>query len=470
MHRGGGVKKSYNIRFEQKTDLFGMGSVKKYTLLSNNFDESLLRNVYGWEYAKAFGLHYSSDYQFVDLYINGNYYGNYVVCEGVEVDNERINIYDLKKANEKANMGYDLDSFPQIGTGINGAVLPGKEKASAKWVKMTYSPDNITGGYLLEYDYPGRYDAEMCGFVTDNGQPVVIKSPELASESEVRYIWAFVNDATNALYSDSGYNEKGQYYTDYFDLDSLVNMYILQELSSNIDAGFSSFFVYKEQNRDTLIVSPVWDFDHAFGDEIVRFGVNNGDPNIWWANSLGYYGEYPIYTLFNAAFRHNDFKTAVHSRWEELSTQGILDDVITIVHDMSVTLSASGEMNLIRWNDIVTTNPSSADEMYSEKVTIGEQFIKQRCLILSKGFSLNVAMLYYDANGGFGNLINPTIALIGESIIVKDFSEGIMPPGDEYTFVGWNTTPNGQGKMYYPDDKIKLTSEETILFAIWKKV
>lgn len=76
-------KKPYNIKFDKKTDLFGMGSAKKWTLLANYYDESLLRNVYGWEYAKAFGLYHTSEYQHVDLFVNGNYLGNYVICESV---------------------------------------------------------------------------------------------------------------------------------------------------------------------------------------------------------------------------------------------------------------------------------------------------------------------------------------------------------------------------------------------------
>ena len=365
----GAPKKPYNIKFDKKTNLFGMGKAKKWTLLANYYDDSLLRNVYGWELAKAFGLYYTSEYQHVDLYVNGAYLGNYVICESVEIDSERIDLNDLDKANEDANPDLDLDSLPQVGTGSNGTIQSGTEKGSAKWIDIPNSPENINGGYLLEYEYADRYNAEPSGFVTDNGQPVVIKSPELASEAEVMYIRTLVNDATNALYASSGRNAAGKHYSEYFDLESLVNMYILQEISANIDAGFTSLFLYKAQNSDKLIVSPVWDMDHAFGDEIVRFGVNNGDPNVWWTNSLGN----PLPTIFNAAFRHDDFKQAVRLRWAELNETNKITNAAAKTELMSETLAASAKMNLIRWHTSVAANPSSADNRYAASVNKGSE-------------------------------------------------------------------------------------------------
>lgn len=461
------AKKPYNIKFDKKTDLFGMGKAKKWTLLANYFDETLLRNVFSWEYAKAFGLYYSSEYQHVDLYINGDYLGNYVICESVEVGSERINIQDLEDLNEEANPDVDEDALPRAGTGKNGAVESGTVPGSAKWVEYPASPADISGGYLMELELYKRYDNEISGFVCDVGQPVVIKSPELATEAEVRYIHAIVNDAFNALHSPTGYNDKGKYYTDYFDMDALVNMYILQELSENLDAGVTSNFFYKAQNSDKLVFSPVWDFDHAYGDGEDRFGSNNGNPDSWWANGLSW----PHLLVYNAAYRHEDFRTAVRARWAEINDANLITDVAAQVEAMAAVLAPSARMNIVRWDKSVSSDAAAADTLYQSLVERGSNFLVRRRAALTKGFAEDAAMLYYDANGGSGSVFNPTIASVGEEVTVIGTERGInkiTAPNVLYLFKGWNTAPDGSGRTYKEGDRITLNENVTVLYAQWK--
>ena len=460
-------KKPYNIKFDKKTEVLGMAKAKKWTLLANYCDETLLRNAYGWEYAKAFGLHYTSDYRHVDLYINGSYLGNYVICESVEVGSTRVDVNDLDNANEEANPDVDLESLSQVGTGANGAVLPGTASGSAKWIDIPVSPEDVSGGYLLELDLAERYDEELCGFVTDVGQAAVVKSPELASGPEIRYIQTLVNDAMNALYAPDGYNAAGKHYSEYFDMDALVNMYILQELSENLDAGVTSTYLYKSQDNDRLVFSPAWDYDHAFGDEYDRFGTNIGDPDIWWANSLAY----PHMLVFNAAYRHDDFQQAVRDRWTALSAAGTVADVAAAVGSKAGLLAASARMNLMRWNPKAAPDPAAADSRYAAQVSKGSSFLTRRQAALTRGFSENAAMLYYDANGGSGYIFNPQIAVVGDAVRVIDCDRGdnrISAPDGGYRFGGWNTAPDGSGATYQPGDSITLNAKTTTLYAVWK--
>ena len=112
-------KKPYNIKFDKKTDLFGMGKAKKWSLLASFHENSLLRNPTAFTMAEMLGLHYTSQYRHVDLYINNEYQGNYILCESVEVGGNRVEINDLDSANEDANPDVDLESLPTVGTGAN---------------------------------------------------------------------------------------------------------------------------------------------------------------------------------------------------------------------------------------------------------------------------------------------------------------------------------------------------------------
>ena len=113
-------KKPYNIKFEKKTDLFGMGKAKKWSLLASFYDPSFLRNTFIFDLADEIGLFYSSKSKHVDLYINGEYQGNYLVCESVEVGESRVNITDLDDLNEEANSGINIE-MANLGGDRNGS-------------------------------------------------------------------------------------------------------------------------------------------------------------------------------------------------------------------------------------------------------------------------------------------------------------------------------------------------------------
>lgn len=460
-------KKPYNIKFDKKTDLFGMGKAKKWTLLANYIDLSLLHNACGWEFAEAFGLPYTSQYRMVDLYINGEYLGNYTVCESVEVAENRVDIRDLDKANENANPGLDIEQQPRGGTGPDHTVELADVMGSRKWIDILEVPENISGGYLLEYDFRSRYDEELCGFVTPNGQPVVIKSPEYASQAEVEYIADLMDAASEALYSPTGYNTAGKHYSEYFDLDSLAAAYLLQELSMNFDAGFSSFFAFKPEDEDKISFGPVWDMDNAFGSPYKHFGVPLVTTDLWYANQMSYYG---LPGILAAANRHAEFRSLVREKWASLRTEQVFSAVQARINSLSDSLRKSAVMNGLRWNLYKTMSVSEVEAAYDREVQVCKSFVTERTAALNKGFADNGAYLYYDINGGVGDLVtvNP-IRSVGESVEVREIEgNGTINPPEDQLFFCWNTEPDDSGTRYFPGDSLILDSECTVLYAIWK--
>lgn len=470
------AKKPYNIKFDKKTDLFGMGKAKKWTLLASHYDPSLIRNTVAFGFADEIGLPSTSEVQAVDLYINGDYLGNYLVCESIEVGSERVDINDLDDANEEANPDINIEECSRGGTGAGGSVPSPYELGSMMWVNIPNNPGNITGGYLLEFDFPTRYSEEISGFVTNQGQNVVIKSPEYASQAETEYISSFVCEAADALYSEDGYNALGKHYSEYFDMDSLAKMYILQEFTMNLDAGDSSCFFYKDADSDKLIAAPAWDFDHALGDSFDRFGVNINNPDIWWANTVHYASNIEnsnnqIPTIFAKAYRHEDFRTLVSEKWAEISDVFGGEKALNNIDMSAKANSASAVMNAYRWNQF--SNASKYNDKlasYYDSTNIVKNFITARTKTLNKGFSDSCAMLYYDANGGAGNVFNNEVVLIGESVKVKgtNVTQSIITAPAGRVFAGWNTEKDGSGTSYSAGDSIRLNGKTTVLYAQWK--
>ena len=88
-------KKPYQIKFKDKLDLFGMGNAKTYNLITNTFDGTLARNYIFFDLSKKLGLEYSVDAEPVDLYINNNYMGSYLLTEKISNDAISAEILDM---------------------------------------------------------------------------------------------------------------------------------------------------------------------------------------------------------------------------------------------------------------------------------------------------------------------------------------------------------------------------------------
>ena len=260
-------KKSYNLKLPQKEDLFGMGSAKKWVLLSNYLDHSMLRNKTAEEMAKAIGMDYVLDSVFVDLYADGSYRGTYQLSERMQIQKNRVDIRDLEEKTEKLN-DKALKEYPHKAEGA--AKVSEYIENSYKYYDIPNDPDDITGGYLLQLQQWNRYGIKSdSGFVTSRGQAVEIDGPEYASKAQVEYIRAFVQDMEDAIYSEDGYNSKGKHYSDYMDVDSLIDAYLLQEFSENIDATNTSFYMWKESDKKgdgRIHFGPVWDMDLTYGN------------------------------------------------------------------------------------------------------------------------------------------------------------------------------------------------------------
>lgn len=259
-------KKPYNIKLGKTASIFGIHPSKRYSLLANAQEHTGLRNKIMYDLSNDVGLSYSPESEFADMYVNGEYQGTYQVCEKVEIGkNNLVRIYDLEKETEKAN---DVDSLK--GYPIKNV---GRGNGSYKYAEIPKNPADISGGYLLEYEHPAKYDEEACGFVTSRSQYVVIKDPEYASKEQVEYIRDFVQKAEDAFYAKSGYNADGKHFGEYYDLDDAARMYLMQEYSVNIDSGISSCFFFKDIDSTAtdgkgskLHAGPTWDYDVALGN------------------------------------------------------------------------------------------------------------------------------------------------------------------------------------------------------------
>ena len=344
-------KKSYQIKLDPKNDLLGNGEkVKTWVLLANYNDPTMLHDKFFKDLAADLGM-YSADCDWVDLYYDGEYRGTYLLSEKNSIGETGVDITDLESEYEKVNEGYGDNAEVKTAENAYGQTY--------YYTKDLTDPENITGGYLLEVNGNDRGVDEASGFSTVKGYEINVKSPEWASQTAMKYISEYYQEFENAVYAKdadgnyTGYNEAtGKYYYDYCDLDSLVKMYLIQELSASTDAFHASLYFYKDADGK-LCAGPVWDMDLSLGSAWdMKVAANNSFVDRrYLAEALI---NIPGFQKAVKEYFVSQFKTTV---------EGYINTGIGAYAD---SLSGSAAMNFTVWPYVNIADPSSSKHIYSD--------------------------------------------------------------------------------------------------------
>ncbi len=436
------VKKPYNIKLESKSKLFGMEKAKNWCLIANYEDKSLIRNQVTYGLGTAVGMEESPDCKNADVYINGEYKGVYLVTEKVEIKKNRVDIYDLEEATEEANAGKELSDFPQKGF---GGKLCGFIENKQRWFDIPNDPEDITGGYLLELEVADRYPDEASGFVTKHGQAVVSKSPEYASKAQIKYISSYFQEMEDALYSKDGYNSKGKHFAEYIDLESFAKQYIIQEWSSNWDAGLTSNYFYKDSGKK-LVAGPIWDFDNALMNSGGRDGTDLTDPtnlhaakrSLWYNSLIGSRSFKATPNIYALGMRHADFVEEAAKQMKDKFVPAVKELLESKYSEYIEKVQNSAVMNAIRWNYYSTTDRTEILNNYSAEIESIKNFIAARTDFLSgaltlsyQGFTVNKIA----AQKFTGSPVTPKIKV--------KFMERTLADGTDYTVEFSNNIQKG---------------------------
>ena len=332
-------KRSYNLKFEKKTALFGMKPAKKWALISNNMDPSLMRNAIAYSAAQASNLPFAVHYAYVDLYVNGEYRGNYLLCEKIEVGKNRIAIADLDKANEEANPDLHLSDVPRMENV--------SKKGSRAWCDIPQEPENISGGYLLEYDLPEVFEEERSGFITKNGTCLFLHSPEHATKGEIDYVAALYEAFEEALLSKDGINAAGKHYSDYIDEDSFVEGLLLREITQNEDRGRTSWYIFLPQNEQRFYMGPVWDFDQSMRDAALLPDFADVLGRSSYERKTGEILNHEK-TFLDLLYSHRDFVDRMSARFFEMKPS-FFDELSKRAETIRTLIQSSAAMDAVRW-------------------------------------------------------------------------------------------------------------------------
>ena len=392
-------KKPFNIKLDKKASIFGMDKNKSWCLLANCGDLSLSRNILAYNLANEMEIPYTSEQYSVDFYIDGEFQGVYTICEKVEVNKGRIDITDLEAANEEANPDIDIEECKRNCSNGN---LNTNTAGFYKWVDIPNDPEDITGGYVLETEIQSRFANEISGFVTSRGVCIVIKSPEYASKAEVEYIRDVYQKFEDAVYNEYGCNENN-HYSELYDVESLVKMYIANDLCLNQDAGNTSFYLVKDADKtdeegnvtqSKFVAGPLWDYDNSLAnmnDVTNRWlGSKNyvyDDPKSTWVrDDLYYFPTGTIANLLHRLYDFKDFEEAVNSYYSE-NHETWVNNMLETANTLQTQIKHDAILDGIKWNRFRTKNASTVEQKRNSEFDKLRSFISARDAFLTEYYA-----------------------------------------------------------------------------------
>lgn len=334
------AKKPYRIKLKEKKRFLGPDRAKarSWTLLANHTDKTLMRNAVASFIGTELGQVFTPAAEFVDLYLNDKYLGNYQISDQVDIKKGRINIVEQEE-------------------------VPTAES-------------DITGGYFLEI--VGSSTSEPVWFSTTKGTNVTIKSPdsEIITTAQKNYIRQFVSEFDERL-QGSRFTDPEKGYRPLVDSLSIASWFVSNEFTGNAD-GYYSIYFYKNAQDDHLYFGPLWDFDIAFnncyrkGETTNKMMIEGGFNTCNWPSRL---------------WRDPWFRNLTGRLWHKSVRSGMVDRVLAFVDSMAIVLDQSQKENFKIW-------PLSSrvyDEItlwstYQEGVDYMKKFIREHAAYLSKTF------------------------------------------------------------------------------------
>lgn len=345
-----GDKKSYNIKLEKKTELIeGAGKMKKWSLIHMRISEAF---TYDWTglchqlgyqtYAALMGDGYFvNKSQFVDLYLDGEYRGVYILVErldnGAAVDVTDTEDFVTSESSAKKVVN-DIND-PAIAAGVRLYRYTADAVAKEEF--------DVSGGFLLETNFG---NLEECGFITAHGMYFDLKAPEACTREQVQYIAKYVQDFENALYSETGCNSEGKHYSEYVDMESLAGMVLTYGFYQNWELFRTSTYAYldvADSDHPKLTFGPVWDFETGAG-------ILTGDATLFGKHNV--YKDTQQYIWLEQLWQKGDFLDIVYNKAQELvpiinATLGLGAEIDGVRSAQTILSQAHDSlvMNWTRW-------------------------------------------------------------------------------------------------------------------------
>lgn len=324
-------KKAYQIKFDDKISVLGMGKAKKWVLLANASDDSMMRTKLVYDMAENMNMDYVCDMEYVDLWIEGDYRGTFLLGEKVELGSSRLNL-----AND--------------------------------------------AGALFEQDEAFYEEEDYWFYSTQLGRHFVMK--EIVEEEDTIIAETMtdfevaVDELAEYLYSTPSKEVTIEALSKMIDVDSFAKYYLVNEFVLNRESFATSFYWYKDGPEDVLHLGPIWDFDTCMGNDGAAYTEQYGSEHV----------------LFRSLLAAPEFYQRTQELWELYRND--IESMADNVEVLEAQLEKSATMNYLRWDVLGKPNPkggadflptfdAAADTVYEWLNARGNTFEIEKCSVVT---------------------------------------------------------------------------------------
>ncbi len=294
------TKRGYQIKFDKKQKVLGMAKAKKWILLASAFDDSMARNMTAFYSAAAMDMEYVTEYRYVDLWVDGDYQGTYMLGEKAEIGDNRLNLTD------PLGILVERDGF-----------FYAQEDA---WFKDKYIGWVFAAKECVDEDTPGNLQKALDAF-----------------EANFDRFWQYVSSTPAASITYESLSR-------YIDVESFAKWYLVNEFDSNVESSSTSCYFYMDGPSDVIHMGPVWDFDSCMGNkksysavDLMFFKTNN----VMFRKLL----QIPAFSNYLAGLL--------------VRVDDAFAGQAAFVRETAEKISASADMNYLRWNYLGKDNQKS---------------------------------------------------------------------------------------------------------------
>lgn len=337
--------KPYRIKFTDGKHHMLKGSstnespvkAKKWVLLNSWRDKTLMRNPVAWYNSQLAGPKFTPWNQAVDLILNGDYRGTYILADPVDVHPGRIEITEMTSEDTEG--------------------------------------EALTGGYFVEVD--NNAGREVNWFTSSHGNPISIHDPDedILNSTQFKYVRDAFNQMEERVYS-SNYTDQEEGYRPVLDLESFLRYFLISEFNGNTDM-LCQVFMYKERGDDHFYTGPVWDHELALDDDSGTFPANDREDWTYTHRCTGNWTDFVRRVLSDPSAM-----AELQQMWAKLRDDSLftVDKVAYGVDSLRREMRASANLNFIRWpylNQYISLTPAIRGTWDAE-VDVVRDYVKGR--------------------------------------------------------------------------------------------
>lgn len=317
------AKPQYTVKLITETgqdnelSLLGMGEDNEWIINGSMTDKSMMRNYLAYRTASQF-LPYTQDSKYCEVVIKENdtytYQGVYLLGESIKQGPNRVNIAKYKSTKDYNSYMVRRDRFDEESIMID-----------------TYATKNKLSTGYLGLRYPSKNNV---------------------TEGMIEYIENDISKIEKILYSKD-FSEFSTY-SQYINVDSFIDYFLINEFFGNYDAGVNSTYMYKELGGK-LCIGPVWDYDGA----IDNYTIEPMDVDAM---------AFQTSPWFDRLTRDKSFVIKLEKRYSELRRSYLSEEsIMNTIEQTQTYIGKAQEREWFRWNEIQKQQDRYELESYTDE-------------------------------------------------------------------------------------------------------